>query len=427
VPFLYGMVFRFFGESRAFIQAFTSLLFSLSAVLTYLIGKTLWDKETGTRAGWLLLGIPYLFTQAPLMLVDVPTMFFFILSVYSFIRAIQAPGLGLWTVLSGAAIFLTLFSKYSTWVMLSVLPVALAVISAKGGSKKAPLKNAGLVLLLTAFFSLSFVFLKWDVVMAQLKFLSSYQVPGLRRWGESFTSTFLFQVHPFITAFALFSVWRAAKARDWKLLIPAFLPALVLVTGLKRTRYIIMVFPMVALMASVGLGTIRSAPLRRFIVFSVLAASLSLGLAGFLPYLKKESAINLKEAGAFLNKNGVPGVEVFTVGGNSPVNPAVAVPSLDLYTDKKIRYRHQDPYSGTGLPKDLLISPFRFTWEHRNPSYYEYETLPAGAGVVVIATGPGTPLPPGIKKRTAGLREAARFNASTGIFRFQTFVTVYLP
>ncbi|MEW6601906.1 MAG: hypothetical protein AB1499_13115, partial [Nitrospirota bacterium] len=42
VPFLYGLVFKIFGESRAFIQVFTAVGFSGTAVVTYLIGRALW-------------------------------------------------------------------------------------------------------------------------------------------------------------------------------------------------------------------------------------------------------------------------------------------------------------------------------------------------------------------------------------------------
>ena len=61
--FLYGLIFKLFGESRIYIQAFTTLLFSSTVVLTYNIGKTLWDETVGFYGGLLLLGIPYLFSQ----------------------------------------------------------------------------------------------------------------------------------------------------------------------------------------------------------------------------------------------------------------------------------------------------------------------------------------------------------------------------
>src|SRR5574340_14376 len=70
VPFLYGLVFRIFGETRIYIQVLNTTLFSLTAVLTFELGKALWDEETGLLAGVFLLGMPYLLTQVPLMLVD---------------------------------------------------------------------------------------------------------------------------------------------------------------------------------------------------------------------------------------------------------------------------------------------------------------------------------------------------------------------
>ena len=89
VPFLHGLLFTMFGESRMAVQIFTASLFAMTAVLTSLIGKTLWDEDTGFYAGALLLGMPYLLSQTPLMLVDVPTMFFLMLSIYLFIRILE--------------------------------------------------------------------------------------------------------------------------------------------------------------------------------------------------------------------------------------------------------------------------------------------------------------------------------------------------
>src|SRR5208282_6633323 len=59
MSFIYGLVFRYLGEARIYIQLVTTLLFSFTVVLTYMIGKTLWDKETGFYGAMFLLGIPY--------------------------------------------------------------------------------------------------------------------------------------------------------------------------------------------------------------------------------------------------------------------------------------------------------------------------------------------------------------------------------
>ena len=107
LPFLYGLIFRFFGEVRAYIQIFITFLFAMTVVLTYLIGKDLWDEEIGFSAGLLLLGMPYLLTQVPLMLIDVPAMFFLTLSVFTYIRALKHGGM--WLCFSSVAVFLAFF------------------------------------------------------------------------------------------------------------------------------------------------------------------------------------------------------------------------------------------------------------------------------------------------------------------------------
>src|SRR5208282_5470754 len=91
----------------------------------YLTGKALWDRETGFFGGMFLLGIPYIFTQAPLMLVDIPTMFFFTFAVFAFITALDRGGI--WVPIAAAALFLVIFSKYSAWLMLSLLIIIVAV------------------------------------------------------------------------------------------------------------------------------------------------------------------------------------------------------------------------------------------------------------------------------------------------------------
>jgi 4-amino-4-deoxy-L-arabinose transferase-like glycosyltransferase len=134
MPFLYGLIFKFFWEIRLYIQIFTTLLFAVTVVLTYLIGKELWSEEVGFFGGLFLLGMPYLLTQSPLMLVDIPTTFFLTLSVFTCIKALNRGGM--WIGFSSIAIFLAFFSKYSTWPMLSVLVVIFVVYLITSGVQR---------------------------------------------------------------------------------------------------------------------------------------------------------------------------------------------------------------------------------------------------------------------------------------------------
>jgi len=122
VPFLYGLVFKFFGEQRIFIQVLNTLFYSSTVVLTYQLGKILWHEETGFWAGLLLLGFPYLYTQVPLLLVDVPTMFFFMLGVVTCINALKKGGT-VRIIIAAFALFLACYVKYSTWMLLTLIPV----------------------------------------------------------------------------------------------------------------------------------------------------------------------------------------------------------------------------------------------------------------------------------------------------------------
>jgi len=423
IPFLYGLIFRFFGETRLYIQIFTSFLFSGTVVLTYLIGRSLWDERLGMTAGLLLLGIPYLYSQVPLMLVDVPSMFFLTLSVYTFLRALDRGGAMI--AASALWIFVAFYSKYSTWLMLTVLIVIMAVYASKGGPRRREYLLRGIAVgAVTAAIVGTVFFYKWNTFSEQMRLLVSYQKPGLGRWGESFLSTFFFQINPAITAAALYSIYCAYRKRDLKYLIVLWLLAVVVALQIRRSRYIIMVFPMLVLAASYGLMQIRDRAITKFIGLSIAAFAIVVALFAYLPFLERISTANLKYAGAFLNSTGIQNMDVITaMPSEMPVNPAVTVPILDLYTRGNICFRYKP--EGFPGPEVIRTSPLRFTWEYRNPLYYSADCSGRKDAVVVISDRPGGSLP-----ERAGLQERryphfSIFRTSENVFRFQTLVTVY--
>lgn len=427
VPFLFGLIFSVAGEVRLYIQVFTTVLFSLSVVLTYMVGKELWDRDTGLYAGVLLLGFPYLLTQVPLMLVDVPTMFFLTLSVYACIRASR--GREVWTIaFAGISISLAFFSKYSTWPMLSILLLVFLVRGHREGglSGRDYLRRVILVIGVSLLVIGAVVAVKFDVILQQIRLLITYQRPGLERWGESFASIYFYQMHPFVTILALFSTWVAFRRRDKRFAIISWLVVLALAFHLKRIRYILPLFPMIALMASYGLQRIREGEVRRFIVLCIVLSSLTVGVLAYLPFTLGMSAANLKNAGAFLDGLDTESVEVFTSHSKEPVvNPAVAVPLLDLYTEKRIVYRCE---SSVLRPKeDVETSPLRFTWEYRNPRYYtEGPAVEDGKSpVVVIAGDLDEVFPLYVSRKTRDYQAVRVFIDDEGVFQFKTFVAVY--
>jgi hypothetical protein len=426
VPFFYGMIFKLFGENRIFIQLFTTVLFSLTVVLTSLIGKTLWNRETGFSAGLLLLGIPYLLAQVPLMLVDVPTMFFLTLSIYTFLDALNKGGAAR-MICAVVTIVLTMLSKYSVWFMLSVLIVVLIVhaMGRAGSKERWPLLGGAVILLMASAVLGAILLIKFDVFTEQVMLLREYQRSGLERWGESFYSTFLFQMHPLITLSALVSLAVALRKRDASYAIISWLVLLIVLFGIRRIRYTLPVFPMLTLMAGYGLQVIKRDALRRFILFSTVTTSLVIGIFAFLPLAESMSVANLKHAGEYLNTLDTGEIEVITLFSKEPVvNPAVAVPLLDLFTNKQIRYH----YRPEGFPprEEIERSSLRFTWTYRNPAYYIAKPdAVVNVPVVIISDAPNDPLPKPVVKRLEGYRLSESFNMSEKIFRYNVGVGIY--
>jgi hypothetical protein len=425
VPFLYGVIFTVFGESRLPIQIFTTLLFSMTVILTYLIGKELWDEETGFLGGILLLGIPYLFIQVPLMLVDVATMFFLTLAIFAFIKALTVPKARM-ILFSSITLFLVFFSKYSTWLMLSVFGIILlAFLPAKPmvGTRNV-LSRGAYVILLASLLIGAVLFSKYEVFSEQIRLLMSYQKPGLNRWHEGFVSTFLFQMHPFITVSALISPWFAFRKRDPRYAIICWLMVLVFLLQIKRIRYIIMVFPMLTLMASYGLQQVHDSVVRRFIVACIIISSLTVAVFAYLPFTQKMSAVNLKHAGAFLDSLEGEDIEVLTMPQEALINPSVTVPLLDLFTKKRITYQYRPEIT----PHDEGIKelPLRFTWEYKNPEYYRSkEGSGERSAVVVISDDVNKPLHDYLSVKLKGYRIIKVFSTDEGVFQYKTLIAVY--
>ncbi len=423
VPLLYGLVYKFFGEYRFVIQVFTTLLFSMTVGLTYLIGKSLWNEDTGISAGWLMLGIPYLYTQVPLMLVDVPAMFFFTFAVFTIIKALDQ-GTYKWIGISAIGLFFAFFSKYSNWLWLSVL-LPIWVVFFKANPKKT-VTRAGIIAGLSLFLVLAAILIWFDVFSDQIRFLFSYQRPGLKRWGESFISTFFFQIHPFISIAALVSVFVAIKAKDLKYSIISFLILLVIVLQIKRIRYLIPIFPMIALMAAYGLQIFRNNETRKFIVYCIVISAVVLANFAYVPYLQSISTVNLKRAGGFINTLDVDHIKIFTLPQKkSIVNPAIAVPLLDIFTNKMILYEPDldSPPNWNRIEKSSL----RFTWEFKSPRYYnkKNERPATSSAIVVVSQSSDQAIPKNLEHQTKQFKNSKTFKTVSNRFRYRTVVTVY--
>ena len=421
VPFLYGLIFAGPGEARLLIQLFNTILFALTAVLTFLIGKKLWDEETGLHAGLLLLGIPYLLTQVPLMLVDVPAMFFLTLSIYTFLHAVEKGGLP-WIAAASFALCMAVFSKYSTWLMLSVIPIISVVLGTR--EPKKIFRRTCSVFLMAGLFAGAVIVVHYDLFLDQIMILRTYQWSGLSRWQEDFLSTFLFQTHPFVSILALCGIYRAVRKKDIRFFIAAWFAVLVLLLQIKRIRYIIPLFPLFCLMASYGLHLIKDKGIKQYISLCIVASSLVIAYTAYLPFLNTDGMANLTHAGQYLNTLNCDTVEVYALPQESSSGSTfAAIPILDYHTDKKI----VSPQEWPGHPQDGTTqkSSLRFTWETRKPNLYEQGISEKGCALVIISSGALDPAAWTFTGRDFNsLKVLKEFGLATEVFKYQTYVTI---
>lgn len=425
VPFLYGLIFRWAGEERMYIQVFTTLLFSGTVVLTYRIGKELWDETLGFYGAALLLGMPYLLTQVPLMLVDVPAMFLITFAAFAAIKGFKLGGAG-WIAAAAVALTLALLSKYSAWLMLTVLIPVFLVYAREAPA--AALRRASMIVGWAAALLGLLLLAKSDVMIEQIRLLWDYQRPGLGRWHESFVSIFLFQIHPFITAAAAYSLYAAIRRRDLKYAIIGWMLALAALGQIGRIRYLLVLFPMLALAAAYGLREIRNTEARTFAAWCAVTSSLVVALFAYLPFLHTASAANLQRAGAYLDGVDAPRIEVIALEQTrAGIHPAVSVPLLDIFTRKPLTYRPD--LTPLSPPVGLATSPLRFTWESPLPRYYLAATSNSDprTAVVVILGEPSQLLPEPVAQRLAQHCLSGEFITSEGVYGYQTIVRIYQP
>jgi 4-amino-4-deoxy-L-arabinose transferase-like glycosyltransferase len=420
--FFYGSVFRLFGEHRLPQQLFTAGLLALTACATARVGVLLWGAATGARGALLLLAVPCLLVQVPLLMADVPAMAAVTVALWKFLETLERGGAPQ-AAAASLALAAALLAKYSTWVLLCGTFAVMLLLEALRG-RWAAVSRGLAVVAAGALAPLLFFFAKPELVQSQLALLAGFQWEGLRRWVESYPSTFLFQTHPFLAVAALAALWQGWRTRDGRVLAVAALPLVLFALGGRRTRYLLPAFPMIALLAARGLESLPGRA-RRFAVLSAVGFSLITVFAVYQPFLQWVNTANLLAAGRFLDGRGVAAVEVAALPAPGVlINPEVAVPLLDYHTAARVIVRGSAPERP---PADRLqVSSFRFTWEQPLPSWYRASSLsPSGAARVLIAGDPDATPPAALGAGVDGRLPDAVF-ARDAIFRYRTIVSVWL-
>ena len=122
VPLVYGFAMHLLGVNL-FVARLVSLAFAIATVLlTYFLGRELYDRNTGLLVTSLLLSFPFFFRNGAAALTDMPVTFFFALALLLTLRLLQTPTCRL-SVATGIFIGAGLLSKY---MMALIYPVVLS-------------------------------------------------------------------------------------------------------------------------------------------------------------------------------------------------------------------------------------------------------------------------------------------------------------
>ncbi len=81
IPLLGGLVMRIFGKHLFAIRLISLAMCTATILITYFLGRAIYDKETGLLAALLLLSFPLILRQGSAAMLDMPITFFYALTL----------------------------------------------------------------------------------------------------------------------------------------------------------------------------------------------------------------------------------------------------------------------------------------------------------------------------------------------------------
>lgn len=360
IPFFYGIIFKYLGEYREYIQLFNTILFSLTPILTYMIAKRLWNAEIGFYSGLLLLSFPYLLSQVPLMLVDIPLMFLTILSAVLILKIFDNK---YYSIPASLVIFFTVYAKMTSVIM--IIPAfSILIINYRSVYKN---RKRWILTFILSFVSIILLsYWKRDVFIEQIRFI-------LNDTGPIFYESklnYLFQLGPIIIFLALISIIIVylKKDKNYIILISWIIIPFLLFYG--RIRYMIPIFPFIAIATSISIYRISNENIKNFLISSLVLTSIAFSIYAYIPFEEGYVDKNIKNAAEYTNAIDISKIEIFLdFSDKHKTNPEALVTIFDLYSHKKIIYYtenmfHSPVYDGS----DNYIIPPSFYSEDRSIS-----------------------------------------------------------
>ncbi len=371
IPIFFGLIFRYLGEYREYIQLFNTILFSTTSVLIYMISKRLWNEEIGIYSGLLLLSFPYLLSQVPLMLVDIPLMFLVTLSVFFILKVFDSYYYCLPAII---AVFFAVYAKMSSALM--ILP-AISILIINYRSIKKDLNRWIFTIILSLLSIILFFYWKHDVLIEQIGIINKYNGPS---FYES-PLNYLFQLGAIVIFLALLSIIIAYRKKDKNYIILIAMTTIPFIVFYdSRIRYMIPVFPYIAVMSSLSISCISNKNVKNFLISSLVITSIVFSIYAYIPFEENFTDKNIKDAADFTNTLNISEIQLFLdFSDKHPYDPEPLVVLFDLYSNKRIIYSEEY--------KIYPVKDFSYSWTalFKNPPFYYHDKLSDNRIIVIIS------------------------------------------
>lgn len=419
VPFFYGIILKYLGEYRVYIQIYNAILFSLTSVLTYKISKRLWNEEIGLYSGLMIMSFPFLLSQVPLMLVDITLMFLTILSVFLILKIFDNK---YYSIPASLAIFFAVYAKMSSLLFIIPPAISILIINYKSVLKD---KNRWIfTFIFTMAIILMFFLLNMGVFIDNMHTVSNFKLSNANPYFES-PLNFLFQVGSIVIILALISVIIAYRNKDKKylfLIIWIVLPLIFLYNT--RIRQLISIFPVIAIMASISLFSISHKPIKKFLILSLFLTSIAFTLYAYIPFEENFTDRNIKDAAEYANSLNISEIELFLdFSEKHSQDPEAMVSLFDIYSNKKIVF--------SGENKFYPVADFSNQWNayYKIPTFYYENTsssLSRNERIIVTISDKfeSTSIPPEVLKNHVLIE---KFEGRRISVFFPSSVKIYLP
>ena len=425
VPFIYGVLFTLFGESRLVIQAYNFLLYSLLTLLVYRTAEHLWGTKAGVFSGMLMLASPYVLSRVPLTLVDTTLSFLTAALAYTLLTGLTR-GDTKRLVLAGVCTTMIPFTKLTGVVYLLPLALVPLVLHLRGARWKPRLLTVPIILGIAMALPLLVHLL--PVLREQLVTAMVLRA-RMPVWSgtESVWNMLLHQFSAPVTILAIASLYLSYRARDGAILLPLlwFLLPLALYHD-TRIRYMIPAYPALAMLAGVGLFRLSQESRRMacFLAIATVLGSLSMLYLAYVPFAQANSAADLMRAAKYAERIPVDTIDMYALypaSYNSSL--ALLIPLFDLHSSKQVVVR------GESLMPTREITPeqrnISWTWSYELPGYY-FRLAPPSDLVGVISPMYYPYLPPMLRERLQNYTLIRTFEAGTYGALFPYKVRLYL-